>query len=202
MSRKPVDQQQPTECRQAIWDQIRAQNGAVFTLGDIAMHVHLDESSIQEYLQGLTAAGYLLAKKEPLGKGSLTIVHYCLARNVGYMAPRVRKNGSVVTMGRGRQQMWRVLPVLKTFTVVDLAYNASTPEHTVPETEAKDYIGHLHRAGYLIPAAPAKAGKRQLWKLKPGMWTGPYPPQVQRTKQVYDPNLQRVVWSRITGGAE
>lgn len=202
MSRKAIDKQQPNECRQAIWEWIRINehvNGplAVFILKDI--DVNLEKSSVREYLTGLANAGYLVATK---GKGLAENTTYTLVKDAGHHAPRVRKDGSEVIQGKSRQYMWNIIPILKNFTTQDLAYNASTPEHTVEEVDAKDYITHLYRAGYLVMAKVCKQGEKQLWKLKHGMWTGPQPPQVQRTKQVYDPNLQRVVWAVITGGAE
>ena len=62
MSRKPIDQQQPSECRQAIWEWIRnyvREHGPshAFFLKDI--DVKLDVASIRDYLTGLFNAGYL-----------------------------------------------------------------------------------------------------------------------------------------------
>jgi hypothetical protein len=202
MSRKPVDKQQPSECRQAIWEWIRsfAKPGedSWFHVRDI--DVVLEDSSIRDYLAGLAASGYL-ERRLPTKRGEKMM--YRFVKDAGHHAPRVRKDGSEVIQGRSRLYMWRAMPVIKVFTSLDLAYNASTPEHTVSEVDAKDYIGHLAKAGYLIPAGgQAKPGHKQAYRVKPGMWTGPHPPQIQRTKQIYDPNLQRVVWSTVTGGAE
>lgn len=201
MSRKPVDQQQPTECRQAIWSWIRdfssfcaelcATEPKPFTAKDI--DVRLDISTINDYLTGLVKAGYLAALK---GSKPAEPVLYRLINDTGHDAPRVRRNGTPVTMGQGRQQMWNAMQVLKVFTPRDLAFNATTDTHTVAESEAKTYCATLCKAGYLVGHA------NQRYSLVPAMWTGPHPPQIQRTKQVYDPNLKRVVWSRIEGGAE
>lgn len=194
MSRKPIDQQQPSECRQAIWDWIRAWHGS-FTVNDILMAVRLEPSSVNEYLTGLcnSPEKYLTARKNP-SRGVLT--QYVLNNDTGHDAPRVRKDGTPVTMGQGRLQMWNAMQVLKVFTPRDLAFNASTDTHTVAESEAKTYCAALCKAGYLV----GLAGQR--YSLIPTMWTGPHPPQIQRTKQVYDPNLKKVVWARIEGGAE
>ena len=190
MSRKPIDQQQPTECRQAVWDEIRKQ-GSTFTIKDL--DVKLDVSSINEYLTGLTKAGYLTSCKASL-RGETT--EYQLIRDIGFDAPRVRKDGSPVTQGQGRLQMWNAMQVLKQFNVNELVFNASTEVHTVAASEAKSYCAALCKAGYLLGRA------EQRYVLVPAMWTGPHPPQIQRTKQVYDPNLKRVVWSKVEGGAE
>ncbi|NVO00933.1 MAG: hypothetical protein HXX17_16580 [Geobacteraceae bacterium] len=196
--RKPIDKQQPIETRQAIWDEIRQLKS--FFQPEIERAVNLESSNIRDYLTGLLRAGYLDAKTTK--DGIIKRISYTLIKDAGRTAPRVRKDGSEVTQGRCRQYMWNVIPILKMFTCADLAYNASTPEHTVALNTARDYIGALHNAGYLAPAKPCKSGEKQLWKLKHGKWTGPHPPQIQRTKQVYDPNLRAVVWQTITGGAE
>jgi len=196
MSRKPVDQQQPTECRQAIWDWIREYTETTdgmltFTQNDI--DVRLDPASVRDYLIGLVNAGYL----ERSGNfRNFAASQYRLINDTGHDAPRVRKDGTPVTMGQGRQQMWNAMQVLKVFTPRDLAFNATTDTHTVAESEAKTYCAALCKAGYLV----GLAGQR--YSLIPAMWTGPHPPQIQRTKQVYDPNLKKVVWARIEGGAE
>ena len=202
MSRKPIDQQQPSECRQALWDEIRrqAEHGA-FSCIEVAGATRLHLSSVKEYITGLCNAGHLVKVDRPMPESHKS-QYYRLEKDAGHHAPRVRKDGSEVTQGRSRQYMWNVIPLLKSFTFLDLAYNASIAEHEVKEADASSYITHLYKAGYLVHAKTCKSGEKQLWKLRHGMWTGPKPPQIQRTKQVYDPNLQRVVWAQITGGAE
>lgn len=190
MSRKPINEQQPTECRQAIWDEIRRyKNG--FSIKDL--DIKLAASSINDYLMGLFKAEYLeLVNPSTSSKPAA----YRLIRDIGNDAPRVRRDGTPVTQGQGRQQMWNAMHILKTFTFTDLAFNASTDDHTVAESEAKTYCAALCRAGYLVTRPEGR------YMLIPSMWTGPHPPQIQRTKQVYDPNLKRVVWAKIEGGAE
>lgn len=183
--RKPIDKQQPTECRQAIWDGIKSHPEAAFTITEIAKYTRLEVSTVRDYIIGLLKAGYLGGTKE-----------YFLIKDTGVDAPRVRKDGTPVTQGRGRQQMWNAMRVLKTFTALELAFNASTEEHQTAESEAKSYCLALFKAGYLVRR---KASQYQL--LAP-MWTGPQPPQIQRTKQIYDPNLKRVVWTQVKGGAD
>lgn len=192
MSRTPIDQQQPSACRQAIWEQIRAQ-APDFNINDILLHVRLDPSSVREYLTGLVNAGYLRA--DTSGYNAAPTI-YQLIKDNGVEAPRVRKDGTIVTMGQGRRQMWNAMQVLKDFSPTDLAFKASIETHAVAVSEAKTYCALLCAAGYLVGRGS------QRYSLIAGKWTGPQPPQVQRTKQVYDPNLKKVVWSRIEGGAE
>lgn len=196
MSRKPIDQQQPHECRQAIWAWIRdneLDNGplAVFTSRD--MDIMLEQTSIRSYLAGLARAGYLQETPSPR-RGQLAL--YTLIQDCGVDAPRVRKDGSEVTQGIGRRQIWNAISILKLFSPRELAFNASTDVHVVAEGEVLTYCILLTRAGYLQKRDDGK------YALIPGKWTGPHPPQVQRTKQIYDPNLRKVVYSKVEGGAE
>lgn len=200
MSRKPIDKQQPTECRQAVWDEIRKKGDWTFTIKEL--DVMLDATTIRDYLAALCKAGYLDAvSKGKRGEANV----YRLVEDCGVDAPRLRKDGTPVTQGIGRQQMWNAMRILKEFTATDLAFNASTDDHRVAEGEAKSYCQTLDKAGYLVLKGQGSGVKSQSearYMLIPQMWTGPHPPQIQRTRQVYDPNLRKVVWSKVEGGAE
>lgn len=196
MSRKPIDKQQPTECRQAIWEWIREnekENGPMAVFRQHEMDICLDPGSIREYLTGLAKAGYLVATTYKK-RGQATL--FTLVKDTGIEAPRVRRDGTAVTQGQGRRQMWNAMQVLKVFSPRDLAFNSGTESHTVAESEAKTYCHLLSLAGYLVAR---DGGKYALIATK---WSGPQPPQIQRTRQIYDPNLKKVVWSRVEGGAE
>lgn len=193
MSRKPIDQQQPSECRQAVWDEIRSNPEAPFTINEMAKLVRLESSTVREYIIGLFNAAYLM--KNNAGQ-------YVLSRDSGHEAPRVRKDGSPVTQGQGRRQMWNAMRILKEFSATDIAFNASTDDHRVAESEAKSYCQALCKAGYLVHQSGRASVSGHRYRLLPSMWSGPQPPQIQRTKQIYDPNLKRVIWAKVEGGAE
>ena len=204
MSRKPVDKQQPCECRQAMWAWIRKNEtdhgpNAYFTLNDIALHINLDISSIREYLTGLSNAEHLIAAK---GSTRMSPTLYTLVNDTGIDAPSVRRDGTPVTMGQGRQQMWNAMQVLREFSPRDLAFNAGTEAHPVAESDAKTYCGARHAAGYLVLVQKSTPGTQARYSMITAKWSGPHPPQIQRTKQIYDPNLKKVVWSRVERGAE
>lgn len=196
MSRKPIDKQQPHECRQAIWEWVRERGWLAFTVNDVACSIHLEPGSIRDYLTGLTKAGYLEASKVPRRGRAISDVTYTHIKDTGVDAPRVRKDGTPVTQGIGRRQIWNAMQVLKEFSPRDLAFNASTDDHRVAEGEANTYCKVLCQAGYLVARGTGR------YALIPSKWTGPHPPQIQRTRQVYDPNLKKVVWGKIEGGAE
>jgi hypothetical protein len=212
MPLKPIHQRNADENREAIWQAIRTTKGsegepnATFTSLSIWNSTGASRSSIQEYLTGLHRAGYITSvgqAKSTIGNRQYTI--YQLVRDNGIEAPRVRRDGSAVTMGQGRENMWRTMRIMGEFTARELAISASTDDTAVSEEDAKNYCTHLQRAGYLATigsqkksaAAPGPGALR--YRLLPSRITGPRPPQIQRVKQVYDPNTRTVVW---TGGAE
>ena len=183
MNRKPINQQQPDECRQGIWDFIRSKHDATFTINDILFYSRLDESSIRDYLVGLVNGGFLTSQTSRTSQKIPNI--YTLVKNSGIDAPRVRKDGSLVTQGIGQKYMWNAMTSMKVFTPADLAFEASTECHQVKTATAKNYCQMLCRFGYLRKQTK---GAYKLIKR-----TGPKPPQIQRTKQVYDPNLRQVM---------
>ena len=58
---------------------------------------------------------------------------------------------------------------------------------------AKSYITALKKAGYLCITRPGGPNRLERFYLKASMNTGPRPPQVQKVKTVYDPNLNKVM---------
>ncbi|MBV5328514.1 MAG: hypothetical protein JZU65_12915 [Chlorobium sp.] len=184
MSQKPVDKRSQLEGRAAIWAAIRRTK--IFVIPDLHGETRCSKAAIRDYLTGLLNGSYINIHAESAGIGIPII--YELITDTGREAPRVRKDGSVVTQGQGRENMWRTMRILKDgFTPHDLAIQASTVEHPVAESEARDYLNYLHKAAYLI-----LSGAR--YRLLPSRYTGPKPPMIQRTKQVYDQNLKKVVW--------
>jgi len=201
MALKPIDKRGPAEKREAVWAVIRQMRE--FTVRDIWQRTRLAKASIQDYLQGLTAAGYLdVAGLRPAGFGSRANL-YRLVRDVGIEAPRVRRDGTEVTQGLGREQMWRTMRILGEFSARDLAVIASTEDCRIAEKEAKDYCYFLQRAGYLAVSSAGKGtgngGVLTRYKFIQRSFSGPKPPMVQRGKQVYDPNTGLVKWSRGGG---
>jgi hypothetical protein len=197
MARKPVHTIRHGESRDAIWATIREL--VTFTVRDIWLHTRLSKSTIQDYLQGLARAGYLtITGTRPADFGSKATI-YTLTRDVGIDAPRVRRDGSLVTQGLGRELMWRTMRILGEFSARDLAVTASTEDCPVAEKEAKDYSHFLHKAGYLALVRAGKGtgngGILNRYRFIKARFSGPKPPMIQRVKAVYDPNLEKVVWS-------
>lgn len=179
--------------RQRLWDRIRA-GGELFAVTDL-LHGGEDESTAREYITGLFHAGYLDLRRAAVPR-KLTAL-YSLVRDAGAEAPRVRKDGTPVTMGLAQEQMWRTLRMLTGDTNArELAAHAGTPEIPVRESAALDYLGHLQRASYLRITKPHQQGRRGLARYQLITNTGPRPPMVCRADAVYDPNLGKTVWIR------
>ena len=178
LGRRPADQVGAT--RQDVWLAIK-RTPEKFTAGEIGRATGLNTSPILRYLKALTAAGYLeFTAGRPGTAGSWRLI-----RDIGHHAPRVRPDGSSVTQGEVTGQLWRAMTMLKDFDYVDLIQHASIE---IPEDTAKDYCKRLLAAGYLrvlVKADPHLPRKARYRLIRP---SGPKAPQVQRVRQVFDPN--------------
>lgn len=200
MPRKPVDQLRTEERREAVWAVIR--QAKTFTVTDLCKEIDLSRDAIRDYVRCLEKAG--IVEREPLDEtsiGQALIFHLVPEHDPGPEAPRVRKDGSEVTQGRGREAMWAVMKALKTFTALDVAVTASNDQYMVALSEAKHYIGYLSKSGYLAVITPGKPGGTKtpgkLARYRFIRNTGPKPPMVQKCAQVWDPNLKKVVWTGV-----
>lgn len=187
--RKPADvlarSKKPTG-RQAVWLAIRA--AWTFGVGDLARATDVNRKTVDDYVKSLVASGHVDVSGSVDG-----VTRYRLINDVGREAPRVRRDGTTVSQGRATENMWRTMRIVGIFTAAELALQASTDETPVSPVAAVDYCRYLALAGYL---AVAGAGDARVYTFIPARWPGPLPPQIQRIKQVFDPNTGQVVWSR------
>jgi hypothetical protein len=213
--------------RDVIWAAIRKLRE--FTLLELEHKTRINTRTIRTYIEGLTRAGYLEVGDTNIvvadddgnvvisgngnvavagtgntvmvsardGAGKFTAAWWRLIRDVGIGAPRVTRAGKPVTQGQSRLQMWRAMRSARTFTYGELAYIASTDTCVVSEVDAKSYTLLLARAGYLAVIEHGRPRHQTVFRLARN--TGPKPPQIQRFKQVWDPNLKQVMWT--SGGA-
>ncbi len=186
--------------RQRVWDRIRLlATGSDFALLDLVIG---DEctATVRDYTIGLERAGYIAITQPHTSGGHNVARRWRLARDAGAEAPRVRKDGTLVTQGLAQEQMWRTLRMLKGDTCArELAAHASTPQIPVHEKAANDYLINLHLAGYLRRTRIGKgAGRRGGIPARYQLITntGPRPPMVCRADAIYDPNLGKTVWVR------
>ena len=190
MPQKPLDKRDPRRTRDNMW-KVMMELGT-FTVKDISYKTMLHTGTISAYLIGLEAAGYVTVAREQIRPNQTKNTYAIVKRQLE--TPRVNKDGSEISQGRGTENMWRSMRMLKTFKPSDLIAAAATADTEIKLATAKDYITHLHRAGYLAIVAQSSPGIQATYRILPSRISGPYPPQIQRVKQVYDPNLQKVVW--------
>ncbi|WP_417913701.1 hypothetical protein [Candidatus Electronema sp. JM] len=178
-----------------LWEELRRRIGELVTVADLHLATGMDRSAIRDRLNAWNAGGYI-AVQRPLPPVPNIGCKYSMTKDFGPLAPRVRKDGSQVLLGQGQQRMWVVMRILKSFSATELAVTASTPEHQIADASAKDYCRKLYKAGYL------RLGENGRYLLLPSANTGPRAPQVQRSKKVWDVNLQRTMEVRnVTAGA-
>lgn len=181
------------EGRQVMWEAIRKLR--VFTLADLQTKTRIQEGALRSYVEALAKGGYL-SRERPTERvnGCFPRITFTLQRDIGVEAPRVRKDGSQVTHGLGREQMWRTMRIIGDFNWHELAVQASTETQPIAEQEAAFYLQYLNRAGYLVVTAEGGPNKATRYRLLPSRYTGPKAPQIQRIRQVWDANTQQVVW--------
>ena len=180
--RRPADQ--PGAGRQDMWLALKQVQGA-FTVSDIAKATKIHRTSVLRYLRALSAAGYLETTPVPNGLAS----SWRLVRDVGHHAPRVHYDGSAVTHGVVSQQIWQAMVGLKTFDYRELIQGASIE---IKEATAKDYCKRLLAAGYLRVEVKANPHTDRIARYKLIRPSGPKAPQIQRVRQVFDPNTGAV----------
>jgi hypothetical protein len=195
--------------RQLIWESIREVSKHVqeFTESEIHLAINHDvrgltsPGAIADYRKALVAAGILAVASKPVLATHIPGT-YRLVKDEGLEAPRIRKDGTRVTQGLAQEQMWRTLRLLQGDTNArELAAHASTQTIHVPEDAAKSYLGMLIKAEYLVLTkagkGTGKGGIQARYRLKPSRNTGPRPPMICRTKVVYDPNEDKIVWAPV-----
>lgn len=199
MARQPADvlaASKWSQGRETIWAAVRKLRA--FTLTELwrAVECEIPKGTVESYLQGLVSGGYVTKQVGQRKPGRFVAARYELARDTGVDAPKVRRDGTPVEQGARRGQMWRTMRMLGDFSPQDLAVAASTAKTTVSAIDAGDYCKYLRKAGYLRCVQASKPGTQAVYSFVKARYTGPKPPQVQRVKQVFDPNVGEVVWPK------
>ena len=168
--------------REKLWLAMRELR--TFSLRDLYLETKIDRRTgkARDYLVGLLRAG-ILEEISHVPGGQCT---YRLVKDCGVNAPRVRKNG-VLLPDSGRTRMWRAMPILDMFTVRELVNAASLEDATIAYGEAQAYCQWLARGGYLHRTGT------DTYRFIPARNTGPKAPQILRVKQLYDPNVDKIV---------
>jgi len=197
MARLPIDRESGRrDARQAIWEALRAAKAEELSLTrkDLAFRAKVNVSTVRDHLRNFVAAGLV-----GIEEGPASWHRYRLTRDLGPVAPRVNTAGEIVTMGDGRDALWRTIKILKEGTAAEFAAAASQAGTEISEVTAREYLHYLARAGYVVAAGGGKAGHPGRTRYRFLRSTGPQAPQIQRTKAVWDPNIRKVVWTGAGG---
>ncbi len=175
--------------RQRIWEAIRKEPDG-FTGYALARHAQVHDDAVRSYLQSLLRSGHVevIAGAELFCEQTLRLI-----KDVGVEAPAITRQGEVSRQGQGGEAMWRTLRILGEVDARQLTDNASVAAPITLWT-AKTFIKWLYRAGYLQLVEAGHRGRLARYRLKPGMYTGPRPPMIQKGGAVFDPNLGEVVY--------
>lgn len=171
-----------------------------FSGAEVALLSGQNVDTTMSYIAGLIKAGYIdvfLEGRPASAKPKREFHLLQLVRDVGVEAPRVNRDGKLVTAGLANLQMWNTLRHWKgDFNALDIALAASTPAQGVTEENAVFYCQYLRKAGYLVVTAPSKPGTKARFKFVKARNSGPRAPLIQRDKSVMDANTGEVVWPR------
>jgi hypothetical protein len=190
--------------RQRVWEAVRKCRDN-FTQEGIARQVRVSEDIIRDYVNALLNGGYLEVVSIQKINHICIKRTYRLVRDNGLEAPRLTKSGQEVVQGSGNEAMWGTLRRMFKTESVDyrqLAAFASTQKTAISVGTAKTYVLALAAAGYLECVQPAVKGAQPLparYRLIPAMESGHRAPMIQRTKSVFDPNWNKVVWTEEKG---
>lgn len=181
--------------RERVWDEIRKAKGE-FTLDVIAENARMNVDSARDYFTGLRRAGFIAeSRRERVRFKAVSRVYYKLVNDVGNDAPAVNRKGEVLQPRAVNFALWNSLRICGAVTPRALAAYASTDDLSVAENTANCYLQDLHKAGYVSVIRPSSYLNQATYLLLKDKNTGPKPPQIQRAKQVYDPNIGAVVYA-------
>lgn len=183
--------------RQRMWEAIRelARQGAELTTYKVSRISAQDDETVRDYLRALAKAGIVRLIK-PMDRDGL----WELLQDEGAEAPRVNKAGKRLAPD-AVECIWRSLRILGDLTAAEAVAQVASAGAKISEEGARVYLQGLSLAGY-VHREGGQSGHPARYRLLPGRNTGPLHPIYQRCTfaQVYDPNLDRVVWVKGAKG--
>jgi hypothetical protein len=177
-----------------IWAVLRGHKTTGLVLRELATLSGAAPELVAHHLRRLINGGFVTAS-------SVKPRVYQLVNDIGVDAPRLKRDGTVSTMGKEQANMWRTMRMLSSFDYRQLAAHASTSTVSVPDATARAYIRFLKHGGYLTTITPAKPGPKAA---RPAVYvlsrnTGPKAPMVQQLSTVFDQNLNEIMWQEEAG---
>lgn len=196
MARKPIEHERVglLTPRERIWQAVRDLRYG-FTARDLAGHIRpsVHRDTVRAYLTSLAAAGYLATAKPP-GELKHGEAHVFTLKKDSFDAPRVDRQGQLITHGIATLAMWRAMRALGAFDHNDIARAASLGAVQVSTAVAKAYVLQLYKAGYFRVIKAAKPGTPARYQLV--RYTGAEPPAITSRKCVFDRNLGQFTWQQ------
>lgn len=179
--------------RQRMWEAIRelAKGAGELSTYNVSRRAGQDDESARDYLRALAKAGIVRQLKARDRDAT-----WELLQDEGVEAPRVNKRGERMPPD-GVECIWRALRIVGELSASEAAEQAHAGGAKITEDGARIYLQGLALAGY-VTRDGGTAGKPSVFRLLPGRNSGPLHPIYQRNTyaQVYDPNLDRVVWTK------
>lgn len=166
--------------------------GKPFSMRMIDQAGNAHDGTVRDFVKRLIAAQLV----EQVADAPLAIDIPYRAKIIQSLAPRVRRDGSIIESQPATRAMWNMMrgPAGRQgFTYKDLVAWGSTDEVPIAPATAKTYMHVLAQAGYLICLQKGTPGKAGIWRLDPKMNSGPEAPKILRTRLVYDPNRSQIV---------
>jgi len=186
--------------KQRMWEAMRVLAKG-FDLHDIARRSDQMPYDISRYLEALTKAGIVETVEDDYRKGKTRL--YKLAKDEGAEHPRLNSKGERTYDHLATENIWRTLRILSgNVTVEDVISAASVGPVSLTATKVRQYLNALSEAGYLAKTpCDRPMGKPDYFRLVAGKDTGPRPPEIRQLEslQVYDPNLNRLIYTKTTG---
>ncbi|MHA3079522.1 hypothetical protein [Acinetobacter sp. ANC 5502] len=186
--------------RQRVWNSIR-KNREKFTIAQVAEDGNTVYESARGFVSQLAKAGIVkILDEKPIHHENCLVKQrtYQLIKDIGYTYPTMTKSGELIIGVSGNKAMWNTLRITKQpINADELAAISSNDTLTIEVTTANNYLMLLHKAGYLkrTKEPNRNIGGKAKYLLLPDMNTGPKPPQVQRVKHVFDPNINQVMFA-------
>ncbi|MGQ9370567.1 hypothetical protein [Azospirillum sp. A39] len=189
--RGPRQRRQRFATPEALWREIRRLRS--FTLAELAAAAAAPRYIAKRFVGRLVEVGVLAGEDQPGAHGQFPTRLYRLVRDLGRRCPRFRAN-RIDPSPSVSERIWAAIkPLRGGFSIRELTILARS-KHDV----TRNYLVALTRAGYLSVVDPGGPNKGTRYRLASGKHTGPEPPRVLRDGAVYDPNLDRVVWTPDT----
>lgn len=142
--------------------------------------------SVSAYMTALERAGYIERANARARLKDAVTYRLTPAGAQATEAPRVNDDGKPITLGLGRECMWRAMKVLGIFDCRTLAKAASLGDLQITVNAADAYIKGLNAAGYLLRVSERTRSAPATWRLIRN--TGPHAPSIVVRKGVFDRN--------------